>query len=108
MDFLRVTSLLWVLYVALVGLEVFAFVDALTRQAPAFVAADKQTKQFWLLLLGLGALATLYFGPLSPFLIGLIGVVAAAVYILDVRPAVRSLGGGRGDNRKNMGPYGPW
>jgi hypothetical protein len=36
--------------------------------------------------------------------IGIIGVIAVIVYIVDVRPAVRSLGrGGR-----SQGPYGPW
>ena len=35
------------------------------------------------------------------------GVVAAAVYLVDVRPAVKQVGGG-GSRGTHMGPYGPW
>ena len=43
------------------------------------------------------------FGTLGLF--GLAAVVAASVYLADVRPAVKDAG--RGGSR-NMGPYGPW
>jgi Protein of unknown function (DUF2516) len=38
----------------------------------------------------------------------IIGVIAALVYMLDVRPAVKEIGGRRGDDGRHMGPYGPW
>ena len=88
--------------VALLDLAVFvlalwAFVDALTRPAPAFVAAGKQTKQIWLLILGACVFITLI--GLGGFLglLGAVVAVAAIVYLVDVRPAVRG-----------MRPGGPW
>ena len=36
---------------------------------------------------------------------GLIGFIAAAVYLADVRPALRQV---TGRGRRNDGPYGPW
>jgi hypothetical protein len=44
-----------------------------------------------------------FFGTLGLF--GLAAVVAASVYLADVRPAVKDAG--RGGSR-NTGPYGPW
>ncbi|MER5639974.1 DUF2516 family protein [Kitasatospora sp. NPDC002227] len=99
---------LWWLAMAVVGFKLFAFVDALTRRDDAFPAADKKTKTFWLVILGLALgldllLGASVFGPLT-----LIGLVAAIVYVVDVRPAVRAVSGGRGGDKRNMGPYGPW
>jgi hypothetical protein len=39
-------------------------------------------------------------------ILSVLAVVAAAVYLTDVRPAVRGMRG-RGGGR-NSGPYGPW
>ena len=83
-------SFLLVASVALLALKGFCLADALTRPAAAFVAADKNTKQLWLLILGLAFAAHLLFR--SPIgLLNLLGSVAACVYLLDVRPAVREL-----------------
>ena len=76
----------------LFAVKAFAFVDALGRPEKVFPAADKQTKKFWLLILGLFLVAhMLFWHPVS--LLNLIGTVAALVYVLDVRPTVRSLTG---------------
>ena len=56
-----------------------------------------------LLLLHAFPLDASLIGPLGLF--GLAAVVAASVYLADVRPAVKDAG--RGGSR-NMGPYGPW
>jgi hypothetical protein len=40
-------------------------------------------------------------------LVSLAGTIASIVYLVDVRPALQQVGG-RGGNRNNMGPYGPW
>lgn len=89
-----------VLALVLFGVKAFAFVDAVSRPAPAFVAADKQTKVFWVLVLGLFlAAAMLSWQPIG--LINLIGTVAAFVYLADARPALRAIHGG-----SNPGPYG--
>lgn len=78
------------LTLALFGVKAFAFVDATTRQSEVFPAANKQTKGFWMLILGLFLLQHVIFWPVWG-LLSLIGTVAALVYLLDVRPAVREL-----------------
>ena len=88
-----------VLSLAILGMEVFAFVDALRHRSDAYVAAGKRTKPIWLAVTGVAALlGFLTLGnPLNLF--ALLGVVGAAVYLADVRPALRSVGGSRGPSR---------
>lgn len=80
---------------AIVSLGMFvaqavAFVDALTHPKEAYVAGDKLTKQGWCIILGLALAAhMLIWSPLSLF--NLVGIVAAIVYLVDVRPTLRSL-----------------
>jgi hypothetical protein len=88
--------------------EVFALVDCVRARPDAFIAAGKRTKKTWTIITAVAAL----FGFISIgngliFSIGLIGFVGAAIYLADVRPALRQVsGGGRGG--QHMGPYGPW
>jgi Protein of unknown function (DUF2516) len=83
-----------ILFWGLVALRAWAVLDCVTRKAAAFPAADKLTKPTWLLILvGGGLLGTLIGGPLYP--ISLVSVVAASVYLADVRPAVREIADGR-------------
>ena len=93
-----------VLGVVALGLEVFALVDAARHRPDAYVAAGKRTKQFWTVVTGLAALVgfVFLFSPLN--LLGILAVVAAAVYLADVRPALQQVSG-RGSS---SGPYGPW
>ena len=97
-----------VLEVVALGVEAWAFVDAVRRPAPAFVAVGKLTKPLWLLILGVAAVVGLasvaYQVPLTS-LFPIIAFVAAAIYLADVRPKVKDFRG-RGGTR--MGPYGPW
>jgi hypothetical protein len=82
-----------VVFWGLVLLRVWAFADCLTRKTAAFPAVDKLTKPAWLAMLVLGALfSVLAYDPLGIF--SLISVVIAAVYLADVRPAVREISGG--------------
>lgn len=104
-------GVLLILGIAAFALCVWALVDVLRRPAGAFVAAGKRTKTFWTIIV---AVATAI-GFVSIFSIlgifGILAVVGAAVYLADVRPAVRQYGGGRGPSRgngRNDGPYGPW
>jgi hypothetical protein len=83
------TLLYVVLYWAAQALTVWAFVDALIRPAPGFVAAGKLTKPGWAAITGLAAVVVYFFGVLS--FLGLPAIVAAVVYLVDVRPAVRGL-----------------
>jgi hypothetical protein len=75
-------------YLGIFLVEAFAFIDAVSRPAQAFLAADKMNKQGWLIILGLALLVQIL--PISMMLM-LIGLVAALVYILDARPALRSI-----------------
>lgn len=75
-------------FLVLLAVKAFAFVDASVRPAAAYVAAEKLTKPAWLLILGLVVAAALL---LSSSILMLIGTVAAFVYLLDVRPALVSV-----------------
>lgn len=103
----------WWLAVAILGFKLFALLDAATRPDDAYRAADKKTKGFWLAVLGIAFGLDMLFG--ANFLYSFLtlgGLVAAIVYMVDVRPAIRELtdrrGGGNNNDRRNMGPYGPW
>jgi len=101
-----VSLFFWALAVAAFVIECWAFVDAIIRPTAAFPAAGKQTKPIWLLILGVafviglaGALSLLSLISIIP----IIAFVAAAIYLVDVRPKVRALKTG-----SRQGPYGPW
>ncbi len=105
------TPLYWffeVLSVAALCAEVWAFVDAIRRPAPAFVAVNKQTKPLWLVILGVAVVIGLYSSTLGGLnlvsLFPIVAFVAAAIYLTDVRPRVRDFKGGS----SSSGPYGPW
>lgn len=90
---------------AALAVEVYALVDCLRRRPDAFTAAGKRTKNFWLLVTGVAVL--LGFVALQSLgLLGIIAIIAAGVYLADVKPALDQVMG-RGD-RGRQGPYGPW
>lgn len=76
------------------ALKIWALVDAISRPTAAFPAAGKLTKVAWIVIL---ALSVVLGGTSVLGLFGLLGLVAAIVYLVDVRPAVRE-----------MRPGGPW
>ena len=85
-----------------------ALIDAALKPAAAYVAAGKQTKLLWVLVLAVTTAGTLV-GQSVTSLFGIAGLIAAIVYFVDVRPAVRAVGGGGGSARGgSSGPYGPW
>ena len=90
--------------------QIVALVDALRNRPDAFVAAGKQTKQRWTIILGVAAaIGFISFNGviLSPLnLLNIIAFVAAAVYLVDVRPALRQVTGRGGGSQS--GPYGRW
>jgi hypothetical protein len=84
-----------VLFWGLVALRVWSIADCLTRKAAAFPAVDKLTKPSWVAILVIGGLLGSWLSPpLGP--ISLVSVIASAVYLADVRPAVREITGGTG------------
>lgn len=99
--------LVWLAVNAAVLLTVlFATVDAALRPHRAYVAVGKLGKNAWMAILGVAVLVTLAgFAPLG--ILGLAAIVAALVYLLDMRPKLREVGGRRRGGPPS-GPYGPW
>ena len=94
-----------VLWLAALGLEVFALVEAIRYRPDAYVAAGKWSKTIWLIIVGVAVAFGFTTGfPSFPWIIA---VGAAGFFLADVRPALRRVSG-RGTGRSNQGPYGPW
>jgi hypothetical protein len=87
-----------VLLVAFVVIELFAFVNCLTQRADAFPVVGSLSKPGWLAILGGSVLLTLLCRASGNFLsiFGLAAITAAAIYLLDVRPALRDATDGTG------------
>ncbi|MGY1770538.1 DUF2516 family protein [Blastococcus sp. SYSU D00813] len=77
------------LYYGTLALAIWALVDAVVRPAPGYVAAGKLTKPAWVGITAAAALVLYLMGPMT--FLGLPAVIAAIVYLVDVRPAVRGL-----------------
>lgn len=98
--------LLVVLSLVVFAMEVFALVDAYRHRPEAYAAAGKLTKTKWMVILGIAALIGFLFLFNSPLnILSIVAVVAAGVYLADVRPALQQYSGGRGGS---AGPYGGW
>jgi hypothetical protein len=98
----------WALLIVAFVVEAWAFVDAIRHPAASYVAAGKQTKPLWLIILGVAFLIGIggALGQLTIFsFLPIIAFVAAAIYLADVRPKVRGISGG---SSSHQGPYGPW
>lgn len=80
-------NLLGVIGIGLLVLKVWALVDCATAPSGAFEAHGKLTKTVWLLIL----VAAVILGRGVVDLFSIVGTVAAIVYLVDVRPAVRGL-----------------
>ncbi|MEU7003521.1 DUF2516 family protein [Nonomuraea sp. NPDC046570] len=108
------------LSIAIFGMSAWALGHAAQTPGQAFPAAGKLKKNLWLLILALATLfsagggwsyfqAFLFFGGeqfigLSAIgIFSIVSVIAATIYLVDVKPAVKGLGRGG-----NNGPYGPW
>ena len=76
---------------ASIGIKIFAFVSALRYSRESYPAANKLTKPAWCAILGAGlAWALVFMG--SPLdLVNLVFLIAAFVYLADVRPALAGL-----------------
>ncbi|MGH3674360.1 MAG: DUF2516 family protein [Mycobacterium sp.] len=80
---------LFILTIVVFATTAYAFVHAAMQRPDAYTAAGKLTKPVWLVILGVGALLAL--------VLGIIGVVIAAVgagvYLVDVRPKILDIQG---------------
>jgi Protein of unknown function (DUF2516) len=98
----------WILLVAALVVEAWAFIDAVRRPTGAFPAAGKQTKPLWLIITGVCLVVGIFSVGYNLPLIGILPVaafIASAIYLTDVRPKVREHGTG---GQSRQGPYGPW
>lgn len=87
--------------------EAWAFIDAIIRPAQAYAVAGKQSKKIWLLILGVAFVIGGYGAAYGSSPVGILSIaafVAAAIYLVDVRPKVKDIKRGSSSN----GPYGPW
>ena len=83
-------ALLSLLSLAILVLQAWALIDCVIRPTKAFEAAGKLSKPAWVAITALAALLTFWQqNPMTLF--GLPAVIAAIVYLVDVRPAVRGL-----------------
>ena len=90
MDVFYAQSLVMLLvFFAKLVVSIFAFINSLLYSAEAYAAAGKLTKTTWCTILGIGVV--LQFVVISLPLIGFILLIAALVYLADVRPALAGL-----------------
>ncbi|MEU0039129.1 MULTISPECIES: DUF2516 family protein [unclassified Streptomyces] len=94
------------IFLAILVLAVVALGMAAIARDDAYRAADKQSKMFWLIILGITVAVNL----LVPMIfLQIAGLVATIVFFVDVRPALRQVsGGGRRGGSSSDGPYGPY
>jgi hypothetical protein len=79
-----------VLFFPALLMKVFALGDACYRKDAFYVAADKQNKALWIILLVVAVvLQAIWESPI--WVMNLFGTVAAGVYLADVRPALRTM-----------------
>jgi hypothetical protein len=96
------TVIYWINLVILgviVVIELIAIVNCLTRRRDAFPAVGNVSKSMWVALTIAALLWTGLFSlarGTSFIFFGTLGVVVSAVYLLDVRPAIRDALDGRG------------
>ncbi|ARD42319.1 DUF2516 family protein [Actinomyces gaoshouyii] len=70
-----------------IALGLWALADCTIHRADHYVAAGRRSKGFWMGLNAAGFAVILLMGQMSLF--GLLGMVANAVYLADVRPALQ-------------------
>lgn len=85
-------GLLLVVFLGVLALQLWALVDCITRKAPAFPAAGKLTKPTWILLTAVAVAPVALLQDVLN-LLTFIGIIVSAVYLTDVRPAVREISG---------------
>ncbi|WP_455351469.1 DUF2516 family protein [Streptomyces sp. SYSU K217416] len=95
------------LFLAMLVLAVVALFFAVTAREDAYRAAGKQTKPFWLILLGITVVVNLF---VPMLFLQIAGLIATIVFMVDVRPALKQVSGGSGrrGGSSSDGPYGPY
>lgn len=80
------------LWIVLLGVKGFAFIECIRAPAAAFPAIGRQSKVLWLILTGL-ALLTGLAPNLTLSLFGIAGAVIALIYMFDIRPRIKAITG---------------
>ncbi|WP_376767178.1 DUF2516 family protein [Gordonia asplenii] len=99
MDFLTVMGYGQSLVFLLIQVAAFlasltALIHAAIQRPDAFTAVDRQTKVIWVSILTAASVFTLFFSISSAgSILAIAGIVAALVYLVDVRPRVDSIQG---------------
>jgi hypothetical protein len=99
---------LWlILDLVFIVTSVTALVMAAMAREDAYRAAGKQTKSFWLIILGVTVAVNLF---VSVLFLSIAGLIASIVFFVDVRPALQQVSGGgrRRGGSSSDGPYGPY
>src|SRR5579884_1087964 len=82
-------------WIAGIPVGAWAFLSAARTRPDAFAAAEKLTKPAWLGITG-GGLVLLVTGRAGPLTLWwVIGLIAVLVYLVDVRPSLIEVQGGR-------------
>lgn len=80
------------LWIVMLGVKGFAFIDCLRQPTEAFPAIGRQNKVLWMVLTGVAA-ATAILPALTLSLFGLAGIVIALIYLFDIRPKIKEIMG---------------
>lgn len=94
---LVVSYLNYAIWLFALGLELVAFIHCLIQRSDGFPAIGTLPKGAWLAIIGISGALTYVFGAnTAPGIIAMIGIAAAAIYLLDVRAGLRDLSDGKG------------
>jgi preprotein translocase subunit SecD len=86
------SAIVLVLWVVFGVVKIWAFADCVRRPADVFPAVGRVSKVLWLILTGVALLTGLIPG-MTLSLIGIAGLIAALVYLFDVRVRIAEISG---------------
>ena len=78
------------LWIVMLGVKGFAFIDCLRQPTDAFPAIGRQNKVLWTVLTGVAAVTALL-PTLTLSIFGLAGIVVALIYLFDIRPKIKEI-----------------
>ncbi len=82
-------SVMFVVNLLILAMVVWALIDCVFRPAAAFPAIERQTKVAWITFLAIATVIVFLFGAIS--LVGMLGVVIAVYYLVDIRTKIAEL-----------------
>jgi hypothetical protein len=88
--------LTWLILIGMVIIEVVALVNCLSQRADAFPVVGSLSKNQWTAIL-LGSVIATILCTFTFALLAFVAITAAAIYMLDVRPALRDATNGSGN-----------